>query len=510
MPRRFALRALSLLLVVLWLISGPTPKESSQAAAVKTLNVALGGFPASMALGQLNGPSIMLNSQWTDPLIRRDSQGKLVPGLSESWRLVDDTTWEFKLRKGVKFHNGEPFNAAAVKFAFERILDPKQNYGLKVRLGSLNGVQVVDEYTVRLTTASPFPLLPFGMFQILMGPPPGYFKQVGEEGIIQRPVGTGAWRVVEFQPNKHLILEANPDFWDGRPKMDRAVIRHIPESSTRLAALKAGEVVLVDAVPIDLVPSITRGDFKVVSGKIPGGVVLTFNLLDEGPVKDRRVRQAIDYAIDREAIFKNVLKGYGAILDGQIPSKGTVGYNPRLKATPYDPKEAKKLLEEAGYGSGLSITLNGPSGTFPGDSEILLLVSAQLRKVGIDAKVNIMEYAVYASARSKNPRPLKDMYIVNWYHLGDAELALGWYDKSAPTVLWDNQEYFEVFGKARTTMKPAERERLLRRAVDIMNRELPSLFLFQLSQLYGVHKSVKGWQPRFDEQIGWLYKVEIQ
>jgi peptide/nickel transport system substrate-binding protein len=496
-------RAFAIIVAFLFLAPELAPAEP------KELRVALGSFPPSLTLGISSNPSIMLNNQFTEPLVRANAEGQLVPALATSWKAIDDTTWEFKLRRGVKYHDGEPFNAQTVKFAFDRIMDPKRTYGLRSRIDPVKSVEVVDEYTMRMKTSKPFPLLPRSLTEVLMEPPPAYVNQVGEEGVVKKPVGTGPFKVLDFQPNQQLILEANPDYWDGRPKVDRLVIRNIKDPSTRVSALQAGEVHIIDQVPVHLVKTLDTAKYKVLPRKVSAGLVLTFNLLEEGPLRNLKVRQAIDYAIDRKALFNSLFQGYGAILDGQLPTKGSVGYDPLLKATPYDPEKAKKLLAEAGYGNGLSLVLNGPAGKYVNDREMILAIAAQLKKVGIDVKPNIMEFAVWADGIYKTPKPLKDFYLVGWYNLGDAELALIWYDKSSPAVLWENNEFETVFSKARVTVNSADREALLRKASEIMNRELPATPLFQLFQLYGVDKRVVGWVPRSDELIGWLYKADL-
>jgi peptide/nickel transport system substrate-binding protein len=497
-----------------WKIYIPSAEEAAKFVAEapaepKTLTVALASFPANLSPGHGGNPALMLLLQFTEGLTRQNPQGELEPALAESWRAIDDTTWEFNLRQGVKFHNGEPFNAQALKFTFERAMDPDRGwpYSRSSRIGPVTSIEVIDDYTVRIKTSRPYPLLPFGTYPIVMEPP-GYIQEVGNEVQWQKPIGLGPFKVVEWDPERHLILEANPDYWDGRPKVDRVVIRTIPDPSTRVSALQAGEVDIIDQVPIDLVDLVDSGNTKVMSAKTVIALAIDHNLLEEGPLLNLKVRQAIDYAIDREVIAEGILKGYAPILDGQIITKGAFGYHPDLKAAPYDPEMAKRLLAEAGYADGLKLELSCPVAKYMAGREICLAVGEQLKEVGIDVDVKLMEYAVWSEQRVK--RTLKDMHLIGWYNLGDAEFALIWYSTPSGRTYWENEGFDEVFAKARSEMNPTEREKLLHQAMEIMHDEVPAAFLFQIPAIYGVSKDVEGFQPRPDELIGWLYKVDVR
>jgi peptide/nickel transport system substrate-binding protein len=213
-------------------------------------------------------------------------------------------------------------------------------------------------------------------------------------------------------------------------------------------------------------------------------------------------------AIDRNTILQNIYRGYGGLLDGQLTVRGSVGYNPTLRATPYSPDKAKELLTQAGYPNGLSLTYVVPMNYQIGDHEIALAIVAQLKKVGIDLKLNEMEFATYSVGRGRGT--LRDMYMVAWYDLGDAENALVLYTKRGGFSVWDNPEFEGVMQKARTTTNPNARQQFLREANAIMNRELPASFLFQVPAIYGVSRNVVGWEPRRDELVGWLYKVVLK
>src|SRR5439155_1407915 len=254
-----------------------------------------------------------------DTLLRRDLKPlKLEGNLAESWRLLTDTTWQFKLRRGIKFHNGEPFDAAAVKFSVERMLNPAQGAPGRTSIASIDHVDVVDPYTVNVVTKTPFPLLPVRMSPGHCGTvgilPPKYVAQVGDAAFAVKPVGTGPYRLVEWVNDERLVLDANKDYHRAAPAIERLVFRPVPELTTRVAALLSGQADLVSDVPPDQVAKIKASGVARVEVSTLGGFVIMVkmtNYLMPGPWQDARVRKAINYAIDLDTIIKTVLEGYG-------------------------------------------------------------------------------------------------------------------------------------------------------------------------------------------------------
>lgn len=333
--------------------------------------------------------------------------------------------------------------------------------------------------------------------------PPRYVKEQGDQAAAQRPVGTGAFRVVAWRPNDRVVLEANPDYWGGRPSYDRLVIRNIPEPSTRVAALKAGEVHVAEQIPIDLVRELERTpDLRVEEVPINMGLVLTFDLLKASPtspVKSLKVRQAIDLAIDRETLWAELLGKRGAILDGQLITRGAVGYNPALKAPRYDPARAKQLLAEAGFAQGLTLELKTPIGKYLIDRDVAIAIASQLGKVGINARVDVLEWGTYSKLLAA--KKIGALHLIGWYNVGDADFAMVWYATASGRSFWENPEFDQLFAAARSELDPKKREELLHRAGQMMHDELPSVYLFQLPALYGVSAKVGNWKPRPDEML---------
>jgi peptide/nickel transport system substrate-binding protein len=256
---------------------------------------------------------------------------------------VNPTTWRFYLRTGVTFHNGEPFNAEAVKFTLDRVMDKNRPYARRGRIGLVTKATVVDEHTVEIQTSAPFPLLPRGLRDIVIEPP-RYVREKGDDLASRNPVGTGPFKVVSWTPNDRVVLEANREYWGGKPEYDRLVIRNIPEPSTRVAALKAGEIQVAEQIDIDLVREVEKTPGLRIEGvPVNMGLVLTFDSSRDRPtaVKNLKVRQAIDHAVDRQSLWTELLGGRGhprrpAHHEGR-------GLPPRLKATLHDPAKAVGL-----------------------------------------------------------------------------------------------------------------------------------------------------------------------
>jgi peptide/nickel transport system substrate-binding protein len=314
------------------------------------------------------------------------------PGLATSLRSLNPTTWELKLRQGVKFHNGEPFNAESVKFTIDRVLDPATKSVTRGNFTWIKEVKIVDEYTVQILTAKPFPAAPeFLTLSYIV--PPKYLKSVGDEEFSKKPVGTGPYKFVEWRKAEHLIVEANPDYWKdspkGMPKIKTIVFRTIPETTTQIAELLSGGVDIIRNVPPDQIAVVKDS----ANARISATKILRVNslILDNSarasntPLTNQKVREAIAHAINVDEMLKTILGGYGErTATGVNPLH--FGFDPSIKPTPYDPERAKKLLAEAGYPNGFEITFNTYSGTITSMDQMADAMTGYLAKVGIKAK----------------------------------------------------------------------------------------------------------------------------
>lgn len=475
-------------------------------ASAETLVVGAQGLPDSLDTSVSSFAALNLALQTMDPLVLRDNSGKLMPGLAESWDAVDDKTWHFNLRKNVKFHDGEPFTAEDVKFTLDYILAPDSVYGSKRRITQIESTRVIDDHTVEIKTSKPFPTLLIGLSDIPIEPK-HYVEGKGREAMVAEPMGTGPFKFKEWVPADHYELTANADYWRGAPKVDGLLIRQIPEASTRAASLMAGETHIIEEVPIDLIPQIegTAG-VGVADVETTVGLLLTFDAR-KPPFDDKRVRLAMNLAVDKQLILDRMLEGKGKLLNGQILTSNTFGANPNLKPYGYDPEQAKKLLAEAGYADGFKTSITTRSGKYLSDVSIANAVSGMLRDVGIDASINVVEQGVFS--KMVKARDMGPMHMVGWYSVGDADFATVWFTEASGRAYWKSDEYEKLFDAGRSTVDPAEREAAYARMMEILNEEVPSLFLFGLPSIYGVSEKLEGFAPPSDK-IMRLHEVAIK
>jgi peptide/nickel transport system substrate-binding protein len=475
------------------------------AADPSTLVVAQGVGPTT--LNPLVGETIPLVNHYRqvfDALTVFDDNLKLQPGLATSWRLVNDTTWEFKLREGVKFHNGEDFDAQALKFTWDRVLDPAQKSTKRPRLPHLARIEVVSPHAVRPITSKPFPLLP-GALSSLFIVPPRYTQEKGDVYAGTNPVGTGPYRVVRWVKDERAELEANAQYWGGAPKIPRLVMRSIPEGATRVAALQTGEVDLVTNLPPTL-----QGPIKSAPGLMTATSPVAVNMIIEldtvktGPMASKKVRQALNYAVDKQGIIQHTLEGLGRPTKGQTVPPEAFGHHPKLADYPFDPAEAKRLLAEAGYPNGFSMTIASGDGRYLLDKEVAQVVAGQLNQVGVKATVNTLEWGVYVQHLAK--RTLGDGFLIGWYALPvpDAAQALAWYTSDNLYAYWKNPDFDQLFIQLSTSMAEPERLRAAHKAVEVMREEAPVIFLYQAMALYGASKRLAGWHARLDDLLSFV------
>ena len=382
--------------------SGST--ERSQPARGKPEGTVVIGMRAELTtLDQGAGsiPEITVGENMFETLVYRNFDGSVRPHLAERWTVSPDgLTYTFSLRKAVKFHNGEPFTAEAVKFSLEWIRDPNVFTQFKGYWTDIKTVEVVDDYTVKFHLKQPNPLLiPLLPWHLAILPP----KYVSENRKTwgRKPIGTGPYKFVEWVPNERIVMEANMDYWQGPPPFKTLIFRPIPDETARTAALLSGGVQLVG--PLSL-------DHAAMVGAAPGlRVVWTDSLQrerlairhDVKPFDDIRVRQAIHHAIDEEAIIKNILLGKAIDIHGPLVDLEW-GYDPNLKGPyPYNPARAKELLAQAGYPRGFEVDFEYAPGITPKNTETAEAIVNYLGAIGIKAKLNAIDYGKYTS-KSRN------------------------------------------------------------------------------------------------------------
>jgi peptide/nickel transport system substrate-binding protein len=450
-----------------------------------------------------------------DTLLRRNLKTLQLEGnLAESWRLVNDTTWQFKLRRGLKFHNGEPFDATAVKFSIERMLNPQQAAPGRTSIATIDRVEIIDPLTVNVITKAPFPLLPVRMSPGHCGTvgilPPKYVAQVGDAGFAVKPVGTGAYKFVEWVKDERLVLEANKDYHRGAPAIDRLVFRPIPELTTRVAALLSGQADLVSDVPPDQVPKVKASGIARTEVSTLGGFIIMIkitNYLMPGPWQDVRVRKAINYAIDMDTIIKTVLEGHGQVL-GVPLEKEAFGFNPNIKWYGYDPERAKVLLREAGHPNGFEMTLHVPNRRYMNDIEVVQVMAQMLAKVGIKAKVEVGEQSVYTQKWRR--RELLPAYMTAWGGAGifDGDLLVNSLHSKSALAIHKNEALDKILEEAQGSNDAERRKALYWKAQEMIYEDAPIIKAYQQAHIFGISNRLD-WTPWIDNML-FLYDAKLK
>ena len=493
-------------------MAAPTevPPTEPPPPPARELVVAQGSDPTTLDAGMSTG-TVMANviHNIYDTLIIRDDDMTVIPGLALSWENKDELTWEFKLRQGVKFHNGEDFDAEAVKFSLERIIDPDQAAPQASYLSTISSVDVIDSYTVQIITKAPDPILiPRLTKAVASIMPPKYVQEKGDEFVSMNPVGTGPFKFVEWVKDDHLTLALNKEYWREPPAFDTLIFKPIPNAAARTAALLAGDIDLLYNIPISQIEVVGQAsNAKLVAVDITAGEYVGFNLKIEGsPLQDQRVRQALNYAIDVDAIIQGVLNG-NATRRATPVTPLDFGYV-ELEPYPYDPEKAKELLAEAGYASGLSLVYDTPSGRYPMDKQVSEVVASMLEAVGIDVKLQVHEWGAYLELFTNGQ--LGDLYLLGWGSIStlDADAAL--YDelycgKTYSTTC--DKELDALLDQARSVVDPDTRMKLYEDIQRMMMDNPPWVFMYQEKQFYGMGDKVE-WQPRADSLLN-LYHVVV-
>ncbi len=367
-----------------------------------------------------------------EPLVAMDASSQIQPALAESWTNTDDLTWVFKLRQGVKFHDGTPFTADHVISSFDHSLTIQ---GVGAAAGAyLKGkdYKKVDDFTIRMTTAAPEPLLPNEMTVVYI-----YLKPAPVEDFNSgaAAIGTGPYRLKEWLKGNRITLLRNDAYWGPKPEWSTVVMRTITASPARVAALLTGEVDLIqDAPPTDVARLKSTPNVNVISR--PGERIMFLTVdssrdlspyvfdndkkpLWPNPLRDWRVRKAMSKAIDRAALVDRLMNGLGVVA-GQIGSPGMSGYDPAILPEPYDPTGAKKLLADAGYPDGFRITLHSPNDRYVNDAGIAQAVGGMLTRIGIRTDVETLPWAIYAAKQMKGGDHGTPAYSVDLYGFGTA------------------------------------------------------------------------------------------
>ena len=428
-----------------------------------------------------------------DNLTSRRPDGKLLAGLATEWKLQGQQAWVFKLRQGVKWHNGDPFTSADVKFSIDRTYDPAAKTRVSTILTTIERIETPDATTVVIHTKKPDPLLParlgFYAGQIM---PKKYFESVGAETFNQKPVGTGPVRFVSWTKDDKVVLDANPDYWGGKPDFDRLIVRALPEMAPRIGALLKGEIDIATQVPPDQGERVRGNASTTVAGALYGGLYVLAVNSKVKPLDNPLVKQALSLAIDRDAIIKELWRGRGVAPSGPI-AKGDNHFDASLPALAYNPKEARELLKKAGY-KNEEIVIETTAAYMAGDKPMSEAIQAMWKDVGVNAKVEVFEYSVRAQKNrdktfkglwwSDPTSTLRDPDGMMWRLLGPG----------GPQDYWRHAEWDELGNAARFSVDEKFRGEAYKKMTKIFLEHFPWIPVIQPYEDYGLQKYAE-WTP---------------
>ena len=452
---------------------------------------------------------ILVNINMFDSLLHKNARLEYEPSLATSWKPLSDTQWEFKLRRGVKFHNGATMAAEDVKFSFDRVLDTKKKSPQIGNIRAIKEVRIVDPDTIHIVTDKPFPLL---LERLVFFPivPKKHVEAVGDQAFgLSAPVGTGPWKFVEWKKDQLIRLEAFDQHWRGKPAFKHLVIRAIPEIATQIAELKTGGVDIIRNVSADLVPELkAHAQTYVSSAPILRVHYVEFDMRHP-PFDKKLVRQAANWAVDKQAIIQKMMAGLGR----QVPTvvqPPAFGHDPDVKPYGYDPKQAKALLAQAGYPNGVDVTLHSAFVEF---RPVFEAICQMLTEVGIRTTPRMWDPGPAWNKFFQAEGKATNGYYGSWgnYSVFDADAVLHPLYHTSPGG-WIGMHYTRVEGldalidEARSTVDQAKRKRVYSQVQRLIKEDAPAIFLWTQFDTLGISKKVE-YAARGDEWL-WLFDAK--
>jgi peptide/nickel transport system substrate-binding protein len=439
-----------------------------------------------------------------DGLTARGPDMKLKPALATSWEFLDNNSRiRFKLRENVKFHNGEPFNAAAVKFTFDRLLGEEGKKGpQQSNYNSIDRVEVVDDNTVDfiMKQADPVLLTKLAGYGGMIVPPK-YIQEKGDEYFNTHPVGTGPFKFVEYTPKVSLTLEAFPEHWGGAPKLDKVVTRFIAEANTQVAELQAGRLDIATLIPFGLAPTVEKSpNLSLISITGPRVVALRLNTKN-GITKDVNVRKALIMGIDRDAIIKAVLLGHAKPI-ASFQADLSFGHDPSMKPLPFDLAKAKQMLQQAGVqpGAPVKIDFRGNDATF---REVAQAAAGYLQALGLKPSLQPYEPPVLLNDIIPNGKTGEAWHNAwgGWTFDYDNTAYLMYHSGEKWNPYDNDPKLNALLEKQRSIYDVKEREKLLQEIARYVADQALEIPLYNQNTIYGVSKRLKNFEPPADSRF---------
>ncbi len=511
----FVLFILSLLLISP-LSSSESPRSPTKPAGIRSPQVSAEDKPKPERLPKLivaqesdtstmdahyvtDSVSASVMDHMVETLLELTPKGEIAPKLAEKWEVSSDATeFTLKLKKGIRFHDGQPLNAEAVKVNFDRRLDPKGTTKFYFLVAPISSVTVVDEYTLKIRTKMPFAPLLGNLTCTANGVQSPAALNKSWDKPLTMPIGTGPFIFKEWVKGNKVVMVRNDNYWGKKPHVSEVTFRAIPDDASRVVAVETGEVHVAVRIPPSDVPLLKeKARITILNMPSVRTIYIGFNCLKK-PYTDKRVRQALNYAVNKGAIVKHVLGGTGRVSDAPI-SPGIFGYT-RIKTYEHNIEKAKALLAEAGFPEGFETELYYSAGRYSMDSSVVKAVTDDLLKVGVKVDIKTMGWETYVShILQENEVADHELFMLGWGCLtGDADYGLytlfhsgEWPKKGLNASFFKNEKLDQLLDAARSMANPGKRKALYEEAMTIVMDEAPWLFLHSEIQLVGVRSNVK-------------------
>ena len=444
-----------------------------------------------------SSPQYGIWNHMIEPLVEVDYAKKIYYGvLAESWEF-QGKKWIFKLRMNVRFHDGSPLAAKDVIYSINRIKNDKQSLQ-KDNFRDLIEMQALDDNTIVFTTEVPNAVFLDRLQNRYILSKAGMEAQ-GSESAEQKPVGTGPYRFVSWQRDGNLVLTRHDNYWGNKAVVKEIVFKRVKEDAGRVAGLLAGQGDVINNVPVEELSRFENHP-RVRAEKVEGVRMyfLAMNVTHK-PFDNKLLRQAINYAVDPSVIIKHIYEGNGYLMNGPLGSN-VIGYDPKIKRYPYDPKKAKELLEKAGYPQGVDVKLYFSPDRYPKAKEVCQVIADQLAKVGIKTELVSQEFVIFWGKEGVNGGKLPFYYVGR--PAADADTVYDQYYRSGvtPRVQYKNPEFDKLIDEEQRTGDPKKRVAILQQAGRILMEDVPFVPLYTLAEIYGAARNVV-WKARPDEKI---------
>ena len=454
------------------------------------------GLDALHPYAHSSGPQYGIWQHMIEPLVEVDYARKDYYGvLAESWKFQGNN-WVFRLRKGIRFHDGSPFTAHDVVHSVNRIRNDKRSLQ-KSNFDDLTEVQATDDFTVVFTTKVPNAVL-LDRLQNRFIVSKNAAEKYGDD-VDQRAIGTGPYKFVSWQRDGNLVMTRNDDYWETKAAIKEIVLKKVGEDAARMSGLLAGQGDVINNVPVEEIARLEKHP-RVRAEKVEGlrMYFLAMNVTHK-PFDNKLVRQAFNYAVDPTVVIKHIYEGNGYVMSGPLGAN-VIGYDPKVKRYPYDPKKAKELLSQAGFANGLEVKLHFSPDRYPKAKEVCQVIADQLAKAGVKVELVSQEFAIFWGADGVNGGKIP------FYYVGrpaiDADTVYDQYYRSGRTkrVNFQHPEVDRLIDEQHKTGDQKKRVALLQQIGRILMDEAALVPLYTLAEIYGVARNVI-WKAHPEEKV---------